>query len=79
MALGSKRIVSTESEEQKQEFRRSIVINKALGEGHILQEDDLDFKRPGGGYAPEYKDYLVGRKICRDLEYDHILTKDDLY
>jgi len=79
MALGSKRIVSTESEEQKQEFRRSIVINKALSEGHLLQEGDLDFKRPGGGYAPEYKDYLVGRKICRDLEYDHILTKDDLY
>ena len=77
-ALGSFRISATESEEKKKEFRRSIVITKDLKKGYVLQEEDLDYKRPGGGFSPGMTEFIVGRTLNKDLPYDHILTKEDL-
>ncbi|WP_299672233.1 N-acetylneuraminate synthase family protein [uncultured Polaribacter sp.] len=77
-ALGSFRISATESDEKKTEFRRSIVITKDLKKGYVLQEDDLDYKRPGGGFSPGMIEFIVGRTLNKDLGYDHILKKEDL-
>ena len=77
-ALGSFRISATESQEKKTEFRRSIVITKDLKKGYVLQEEDLDYKRPGGGFSPGMTEFIVGRTLNKDLPYDHILTKEDL-
>ena len=77
-ALGSFRISATESKEKKKEFRRSIVITKDLKKGYVLQEEDLDYKRPGGGFSPGMTEFIVGRTLNKDLPYDHILTKEDL-
>ena len=77
-ALGSFRISATESQEKKTEFRRSIVITKDFKKGYVLQEEDLDYKRPGGGFSPGMTEFIVGRTLNKDLPYDHILTKEDL-
>lgn len=77
-ALGSYRIKATESDEKKREFRRSIVITRDLVKGEAIKLEDIDYKRPGGGFDPEMTDFIVGRIVNRDLPYDHILTKEDL-
>ena len=78
-ALGASRIEAPESYEKKKEFRRSIVIKMDMKKGEIIKKENIDYKRPGGGYDPEMTDFIVGRKINKDLKYDHILTKDDIF
>ncbi len=77
-AMGSFRITSFESEEQKREFRRSIVIARKMKKGDVIQDGDLDYKRPGRGLKPEMTAFVIGRTIKRDLEFDHILTNEDI-
>ncbi len=77
-ALGSFRITATESDEKKREFRRSIVITREMKKGDILQTEDIDYKRPGGGFDPEMTEFLIGRAVNKDLAFDHILTKEDI-
>lgn len=77
-ALGTTRIKAPESDEKKKEFRRSIVIKMDMKKGEIIKKENIDYKRPGGGYDPEMTDFVVGRKINKDLNYDHILTEDDI-
>lgn len=77
-ALGSYRITATESDEKKREFRRSIVITRAMKKGEIITDADIDFKRPGGNFSPEMADFIIGRTVKNDLKTDHILTFDDI-
>lgn len=77
-ALGSHRVTANESEEKKREFRRSIVLTGDLEKGAIIQEKDIDYKRPGGGFKPEMTSFLIGRKVSKALKVDHILMKTDI-
>lgn len=76
-AMGSFRISATESDEKKREFRRSIVLTRSLKKGEKITLNDIDYKRPGGGFNPDMTDFLIGRTVNRDLEYDHILMNGD--
>lgn len=77
-ALGSFRITASESDEKKREFRRSIVIKREMKKGDVLQAEDIDYKRPGGGFDPGMTEFLIGRTVSEDLPFDHILKKEDL-
>lgn len=77
-ALGSFRITATESDEKKREFRRSIVITREMKKGDVLLSEDIDYKRPGGGFDPEMTEFLIGRTVNKDLPFDHILKKEDI-
>ncbi len=77
-ALGSFRITASETEEKKREFRRSIVLTRDFKKGEVIQDCDIDFKRPGGGFEPGLSDFVVGRTVNKDLQFDHILTKADI-
>lgn len=77
-ALGTYRIAATETEEKIIEFRRSIVLTRDMNEGETIKLEDLDYKRPGGGFDPEMTEFLVGRKLRRPLKFDHVLTRNDL-
>jgi len=77
-ALGSARICAPESIEKKKEFRRSVVITRDMHHGEVLSLDDLDYKRPGGGFEPSMVEFLVGRTLKKDLKGDHVLTMDDI-
>ena len=77
-ALGSYRITATETGEKKREFRRSIVLTREMKAGEIINVEDLDYKRPGGGLEPALTEFLIGRKVSKDLAFDHVMTKDDI-
>ena len=76
--MGSFRISAPESDEKKAEFRRSVVITRDLLKGTELEIADFEFKRPGIGLPPESIKYLVGRKVSKNLSFDHILTLEDI-
>ena len=74
LSLGSyRRRVSSDEEQKKLKFRRSIILNKPVKKGHIIQLEDLDFKRPGTQIAPDELQYVIGRRVKCDLEYDTVL------
>lgn len=78
-SLGNyRRIVSKKEEEKKKVFRRSIVLNKNLKAGDIIKEKDISLKRPGTGFPPDEIKSIVGKKLKRDFEADHLLTEDDI-
>lgn len=77
-AMGSFRISAVESNERIKEFRRSLVLTRSMLKGEQITMNDIDFKRPGTGLSPESAEYIIGRHLKNDLEYDHILTLDDL-
>ncbi|WP_419766213.1 MAG: N-acetylneuraminate synthase family protein [Arcobacter sp.] len=77
-SLGSfKRIISEDEEEKKKKFRRSIILKNNLQKGHIITEEDLVFKRPGTGFIPNEAQYIIGKKLRKNLASEHILKKED--
>ena len=46
--------------------------------GTVLTGDMLTYKRPGTGVSPVHWDEVIGRRVARDLERDHVLKWEDL-
>jgi len=78
-ALGTtRRVVCEEEIKRRDAFRRSVVAARKLKKGTILTEEDLDLKRPGTGIPPERLDWLIGKKLNRDVNYDEMLKEEDV-
>lgn len=78
-ALGSPRLGPTSSEEaSRQGFRLSCVTAHPISADQRLERRDIAFNRPGTGLAPKGVDWLVGRRVKRDLPKGHILAPEDL-
>lgn len=78
-ALGEyRRVVSKQEKKQIESFRRSVVTKRKIKEGEILQEADLDFKRPGTGIRPDEIKYILGRKVNKDIDEDELIKWEDL-
>lgn len=78
-AMGSPiRTVSKAEQEKKKKFRRSIVAARPMKKGHMVSDDDLEFKRPGTGIAPDQADLLMGKILLRDIQEDELISWKDL-
>lgn len=77
-AMGSYRMSAAESDEQRREFRRSIVVARDMKQGDVIGENDLDYKRPGGGFDPGMSEFLVGRSVNKNLKADEMLSINDI-
>lgn len=76
-ALGnSRRVVGPRELQRRDEYRRSIVAQRALRAGEILDDSMIDFRRPGTGIGPELAPLVVGRRILRDVSADEMLDLD---
>ena len=73
----SKEPIETE-EISRLNARRSIVLDADVRAGDALTESVLTYKRPGTGVSPVHWDAVIGRRVARDLERDHVLQWDDL-
>ena len=78
LAMGTSKIKATESDEKKKEFRRSIIIIKKMKKGDVIKNENINYKRPAGGFDPDMTEFVIGRTVNKDLNDDHILTKDDI-
>jgi N,N'-diacetyllegionaminate synthase len=79
ISLGdSRRVVSADEIEKRKKFRRSLVVRRALNRDHVLEEADLDSKRPGTGISPNELHYVVGRRLASDVVADQVLRWKDL-
>lgn len=77
-SLGSfYRSVSSVEETKKLKFRRSIVAASNLIGGQVIGKDDITSKRPGTGISADLVDYIVGRTVKRDIEFDSLLKWED--
>ena len=78
-ALGSsERVVSRAEAQKSRKFRRRVLLKRALAAGTILTWEDLEYKRPGTGIAPDEAGYVVGRTLRSDCQEDHELEWTDL-
>ena len=58
--------------------RRSVVLNRDVQAGEILEESMVTCKRPGTGISPLHWDQILGMKFKNNLEEDHVLMWHDL-
>lgn len=61
----------------KQTFEKSIVSANELPKGHILQECDLAYKKPGDGIPARRFKELKGRRLKIAVSTDHPFAWDD--
>ncbi|MCL6589525.1 MAG: N-acetylneuraminate synthase [Firmicutes bacterium] len=62
----------------KETARKSIVPLKDLVKGEVLTREALGFKRPGTGLPPKFIDFLIGKKVRRDIAKDSIIALTDI-
>lgn len=75
--LGRYDKVVNENKERREAFQRSIVAARPIQKGQIIQEEDLDYKRPGSGIPPKYYKFLIGKEAKRDITFDEIIRYED--
>jgi N,N'-diacetyllegionaminate synthase len=57
-------------------MRRSVVAEKDINKGKVIEWEDISFKRPGTGMAPPIAEDLIGKIAQTDIPKDRLLTKD---
>lgn len=58
--------------------RRSLVLDRDLPAGHVIEAEDIAARRPGTGLAPKYSDLVIGRRLAHALDEGHVLAWSDL-
>ena len=59
-------------------FGRSLVAARQLEAGAIIGEDDLCYKKPGGGLTFEQRDSLIGKRVITTIEQDGMMRLVDV-
>jgi N,N'-diacetyllegionaminate synthase len=59
-------------------FSRSLVFNDDLESGHILEEQDIGYKKPGTGMPFEKRALFLGKKLTRAVKANDMLTLHDV-
>lgn len=68
-ALGQVDYGRKSSELGNAKFRRSLYFVKVLKAGETVTADAVRSVRPGYGLAPKFLDQVIGRVVCRDVDY----------
>lgn len=64
-AFGTTRRIMHDAElERRMTIRRSIHVRLALPAGHVLTENDLDYRRPGFGISPAMAGRCLGHRLA---------------
>jgi sialic acid synthase SpsE len=57
--------------------RRSLVLNRDVRRGDLIDKEMISIKRPGWGIPPSDIEKVSGLKICRSKFKDEVLTWED--
>jgi sialic acid synthase len=73
--LGSSDKQLLESEKRPlKKMAKSLVAKYDLKEGHVITENDIAIKSPGGGLPPYEIENIIGKKLISDLNEDDNFT-----
>lgn len=75
---GPRRVMTGEERTRRLAIRRSVHARTDLPAGHVLDEHDLDYRRPGYGIPPSAVDTLVGARLKRGVQAGELLHWADL-
>lgn len=65
--------------ELKTIFGKTLSLNSSFKKGHVLSINDLESKKPGNKGIPASEfEFVIGKKLSRDLEKFSFLTEYDL-
>lgn len=77
--LGDPHVGPTAGEKgARRDFRLSCAAAAGLSAGHLLNEADLAFLRPGTGLPPSLSHLLTGRRLARAIRAGELITMEDL-
>lgn len=77
--LGTGELSPAESELLgREQYRLSCASARALNEGHILQEEDIVFRRPATGLPPSSLESILGKQLSRNVVPFQTLTLSDI-
>ena len=69
----------TEGEKKIMELvRKSIIAKTNIPKGAIITKGMLVIKRPGTGIKPKDIDKVIGKRIKKDIERDHVIKWDNI-
>jgi len=69
----------TQGEMMNREFlAKSVIASRAIKEGDIISENDLEIKSPGKGIAPYRKKELIGKVAKRNFNIGDFFFEDDI-
>jgi N-acetylneuraminate synthase len=72
--LGVFKVEALEDEDlARKNARRSLVAQKDIPKGKIIEESDLTFKRPAHGISPKFIDEVVGKTAVNDISDDVVM------
>ena len=78
-ALGDGKLGVADSEEKAWESaRRSVVAQKAIGKGSVIEAHMLALKRPGTGLSPDKMDGMLGMRAKKDIPADVLIKREML-
>ena len=75
---GSRRVLHDEEKKNRDSVRRSIYLKVDLSAGHILNETDFEYKRPGFGIQPSHIDILIGKTLRNSKKRGELLEWKDV-
>ena len=75
-SLGKASFKIQKSEKDNMVFRRSIYFIKDLPKGHILKKDDIKRIRPGKGLPPKMFDFIIGKRLKKDVKRGQATSMD---
>jgi N-acetylneuraminate synthase len=59
-------------------FTKSIVVDKDLPEGTVLQRNHFKLKKPGTGLPASKIDSLIGKSLRREVKADQLISINDI-
>lgn len=74
----SKDAMATELSALRSIFGKSLVAARDLAPGHLLEEGDLAFKKPGTGIPVSRLPEVLGRRVGREITAGSLLSEGDL-
>lgn len=78
-AMGSSVKQPTASELPVRELvRRSVTLVRDMASGHVICREDLVLMRPGSGIPPQELEWLIGKRIVRNIDGGATLHREDV-
>ena len=56
---------------------KKIVASKIIKKGTTIELSHLEFKSPGDGLPPYLANKLIGKKLSKDVDYEHTFELSD--